>query len=89
MSRLRNIATGAFAAYLAGTLPAMAQSYGGGGWWSSFWADLFSRYQSGSGGGTRTAAAVPEIDASSGALAIAAVLALMALSWELHRRRRG
>jgi hypothetical protein len=89
MSRLRNITTGAVAAYVAGTLPAAAQSYGGGGWWSSFWANLFNSYQSGSGGGTQSAAAVPEIDASSGALALAAVLALTALSWELHRRRRG
>ncbi|MFP4044736.1 MAG: VPEID-CTERM sorting domain-containing protein [Rhodosalinus sp.] len=31
---------------------------------------------------------MPEIDAASGTLAIAAVLAVMALSWEIARRRR-
>ncbi|WP_101068252.1 VPEID-CTERM sorting domain-containing protein [Roseovarius salinarum] len=32
--------------------------------------------------------AVPEIDASSGLLAVAAVLAAVALAWELKRRRQ-
>ncbi|MGR3502901.1 VPEID-CTERM sorting domain-containing protein [Pseudaestuariivita sp.] len=36
---------------------------------------------------TQACAAVPEIDASMGALAIAAVLALTALAWEIKRRR--
>lgn len=34
-----------------------------------------------------TPAAVPEIDASTGLLAVAAVLAVMALVWERRRRR--
>lgn len=76
---------GAAAVYLASTLPAMAQSYGGG-WWASFWQRLLG---SGYGtGGHQSAAAVPEIDAASGTLAIAAVLALLALTWEIGRRRR-
>ena len=34
-------------------------------------------------------ASVPEIDASSGLLAIAAVLAVVAFMWERNRRQRG
>ena len=88
MSRLRNITAVATAAYLSSTLPALAQSHGGG-WWSSFWSRFFGGSAGpGHGGGYQSAAAVPEIDAASGAMAIAAVLAVMALTWELSRRRR-
>lgn len=88
MSRLRNVTAGATVAYLAGTLPALAQSHGGG-WWASLWARFGGGSgAAGSGGGHQSAAAVPEIDAASGVMAIAAVLAAMALTWEINRRRR-
>lgn len=38
-------------------------------------------------GGTRPAA-VPEIDASTGAMALAALAAALVLTWELNRRRK-
>lgn len=44
----------------------------------------------GHGGGPHsgsTPANVPEIDAASGVLALAAILATLALAWELKRRR--
>lgn len=50
------------------------QHYGGG--------------NSGSGGSTTTASSVPEMDAASGTLAIAVVLAALVLVWEIKRRRR-
>jgi len=37
---------------------------------------------------TNTPASVPEIDASTGLLAMAAVLAVTAFVWERNRRRR-
>ena len=43
----------------------------------------------GSGRGGDVAASVPEIDAGSGLLALAAVVALIALFYELRRRRVG
>ncbi|MFP4238682.1 VPEID-CTERM sorting domain-containing protein [Rhodosalinus sp.] len=79
MPRLRNITTGAIGAYILSTLPALAQAYGAGGRWGRGGPE---------NGGPPSAAAVPEIDAASGTLAIAAVLAVMALSWEIARRRR-
>ncbi len=39
------------------------------------------------GGGQTTASAVPEIDASSGALALAVIAAAMLLAWEVRRRK--
>lgn len=42
----------------------------------------------GGGRGRDAAASVPEIDAASGVLALAAVAALIALFYELRRRRR-
>jgi hypothetical protein len=53
------------------------------------WDWFFNRYGSGSGhddGGA--ASAVPEMDAASGTLAIAVVLAALVLAWEIKRRRR-
>jgi hypothetical protein len=69
-------------AYASTTLAASAQTYS---WWDSW-------YYSWTGGSTSTdgdqvASAVPEIDASTGLLAVAAVLATLALSWEIKRRR--
>lgn len=60
--------------YLGGTMSASAQ----GGW--DRVCQLHRRY---CGGGFD----VPEIDVSSGLLAVAAVAATLALVWELRRRR--
>lgn len=58
-------------------LPAAAQS-----------ADWWSRWERRNGGGdTVTASSVPEIDASTGLLAMAAVGAALLLAWEVNRRR--
>ena len=53
------------------------------GWWDWF-DDLW-----GHGGTTTptTVASVPEIDASTGLLAVAALVALLALAWERRRRQ--
>ena len=50
------------------------QHYGGG--------------NTGAGGSTSTASSVPEMDAASGTLAIAVVLAALVLVWEIKRRKR-
>lgn len=65
---------------------AFAQDAGG---WSGWWWRWFERW-TGNGGTTTgdTSNAVPEIDAGAGLLAIAAVLATLALAWELRRRRK-
>lgn len=65
---------------------AFAQDAGSrGGWW---WRWL-ERWGGGSTGGSTGGGsnAVPEIDAGAGLLAMAAVLATLALVWELRRRR--
>lgn len=51
---------------------------------------IFSRIRDGGhgGGGSAPASSVPEMDAASGVLAIAVVLAALALAWEIKRRRR-
>ncbi|SDY79846.1 VPEID-CTERM sorting domain-containing protein [Citreimonas salinaria] len=54
---------------------------GGYGWW---WGRGGGH---GSGNGGSEVASVPEIDAASGVLALAAVAALVALFYELRRRR--
>lgn len=89
MTRFRNLLAGSTSLYLASALPALAQ-----GWDQSFWGYL-SRWMerrsidvSWSGGETAAAASVPEIDASSGLIAVAAVAAMLALAWELNRRRQ-
>lgn len=53
-------------------------------WWSN-WTIYFG---GGRGGNRQVASSVPEIDASSGALAIAVVLAATLLAWEIRRRKR-
>jgi hypothetical protein len=74
-------------AYASTTVMASAQSYS---WWSNWyynWSGSGSSSSGGSSSGTSTASAVPEIDASTGLLALAAVLATLALAWEIKRRR--
>ncbi len=62
----------------ASAAPLYAQSW-------NFW-DWLGGNHGGSSGGT-TPASVPEIDASAGVLAVAAVLAVLALVWERRRRK--
>lgn len=50
----------------------------------SFWCSYFG-YTCG-GGGTKPTASVPEIDASSGALAVAVLISALLLVRELRRR---
>ncbi|WP_294623495.1 VPEID-CTERM sorting domain-containing protein [uncultured Roseovarius sp.] len=74
-------------AYASTSAMASAQSYS---WWQSWfysWSGGGSSSSGGSSSGTATASAVPEIDASTGVLAMAAVLATLALAWEIKRRR--
>lgn len=61
--------------------PIMAQTTSSSSWW--FWDWL--RPITGGDGGT-TPAAVPEIDASTGLLALAAVAAALLFVWERRRR---
>lgn len=62
---------------------AMAQNYSGwSGWWWYWWGG--NTGGGNTGGGSN---AVPDIDAGAGPLAVAAVLASLALVWELRRRR--
>ncbi len=63
-------------------VPAAAQSTS---WWSSFWGG-WSRGDYHDGGRTRSS--VPEIDASTGLLALAAVGAALLLAREVKRRRK-
>lgn len=74
-------------AYASTSAMASAQDYS---WWSGWynnWSGGGSSSSGGSSTGTSTASAVPEIDASTGILAMAAVLATLALAWEIKRRR--
>ncbi len=62
---------------------AFAQDVGGNrGWWWR-WFDRWSGGNNGGSTGGGSSNAVPEIDAGAGLLAIAAVLATLALVWEL------
>lgn len=63
---------------------AFAQDYGG--WWGWWWHWWGGNTGGGNTGGDSNA--VPEIDAGAGLLAVAAVLATLALVWELRRRRQ-
>lgn len=72
-------ATLSFYALTTGSVLAQASHSHGGG-------NGFGR---GGGRGRGAAASVPEIDAASGLLALAAVGALIALFYELRRRRSG
>ena len=73
--------------YTTTAMPALAQSTSSG--FLSWWRDRFSSGDgsSSSGGTSPTYSQVPEIDASAGLLALAAVAAAMVLVWELRRRR--
>lgn len=64
--------------YLSATAVASAQSYGG-------W--LCRRYGINCDSGGSATTNVPEIDVSSGLLAVAALAATLALVWEIKRRR--
>ncbi|MGE4325119.1 MAG: VPEID-CTERM sorting domain-containing protein [Pseudodonghicola sp.] len=66
-------------ALLATTLSASAQTSAAtlGSYWDWCWG----------GSGSGSSSQVPEIDASTGLLALAAIGAALALSWELKRRR--
>lgn len=68
----RSVALGAVLSALS-ALPAAAQSWS----WFSFSTTTT----------TTTTRAVPEIDASTGLLAVAAVLAVLAFVWERRRRK--
>lgn len=63
---------------------AAAQSYGGH---CSIWS-IWNCFGQGGGSGSGTPVNVPEIDASAGLLAIAALTAVMLLAWERRRRAR-
>ncbi|MGR3714283.1 MAG: VPEID-CTERM sorting domain-containing protein [Shimia sp.] len=78
-----NMALISVGATLASATSVLAQDAGGwrGNWWWSW-------FRGGRGGSTgESSNAVPEIDAGAGLLAMAAVLATLALVWELRRRR--
>lgn len=67
---------------------AMAQNYSGwSGWWWYWWGGNTGGGNTGGGNTGGGSNAVPEIDAGAGLLAVAAVLATLALVWELRRRR--
>ncbi|GGW32005.1 hypothetical protein GCM10011452_20730 [Gemmobacter lanyuensis] len=78
---------GATAAVLGASAgSALAQTYSGG---TCSIFTLWNCFGSGSGsGGSTGSASVPEIDASAGLLAVAAVAAAMLLVWERRRRAR-
>jgi len=53
------------------------------------WNWFFGGYTGGGSGGHHgQSSSVPEMDAASGVLAIAVVLAALVLVWEIKRRRR-
>lgn len=78
MSRRVTIPAASAAAFLVTAASASAQSYDCG-----FWARIFGWRCDGGDPGS----AVPEIDASTGLLALAAIGAALALAWEIKRRR--
>lgn len=75
----------------AAALAASAGAASAEGYAASFWSRWFQWWSAGhQGGGPRSSdgfSQVPEIDASAGLLAVAAVLSAMVLVWELRRRR--
>lgn len=66
----------------ASAAPLYAQSWS---WWN--WFGGSSGGSTGGSTGGTTPVSVPEIDASAGLLAVAAVLAVLALVWERGRRQ--
>lgn len=75
------VASAALSALVLTTQTASAQTFNWSHWWGG-WS-----YGGGSGSGGGTSSAVPEIDASTGALALAAVAAGLLLARELRRRK--
>ncbi len=78
----------AAATYAALAAPAHAQSYDGWRAWWREWIATWSEGRGGTGGTVPASSAVPEIDASTGLLTLAAVGAALALAWEIKRRRK-
>jgi hypothetical protein len=61
-----------------------------GDWWRNWWQQFTTNWSGGSGGEwSGQTASVPEIDASAGLLALAAVGAALLFAWERRRRDRG
>jgi hypothetical protein len=81
------ISTAALALMISAS-SAMAQSAGAPWWqsWFNSWWGGWSRPTPGGGG--QVSSRVPEIDASTGLLAMAAVTAAVLLAWEVNRRRK-
>ncbi|MCE8511136.1 VPEID-CTERM sorting domain-containing protein [Ruegeria pomeroyi] len=75
------VASAALSALVLTTQTASAQTFSWSDWWGG-WS-----YGGGSGSSGGTSSAVPEIDASTGALALAAVAAGLLLARELRRRK--
>ncbi len=65
--------------FATSTAPALAQS-----WW---WWNWGGSSTGGSTPTTTTPTSVPEIDASTALLAVAAIVAALAFAWERNRRR--
>lgn len=82
MTRVITTLALAGSALAASVSTAAAQSYGGH---CSIWS-IWNCFGTGTGSGSTTPANVPEIDASAGLLAVAALTAVMLLAWERRRR---
>lgn len=77
MKRIHASFIGIFIYLMAHPTIVAAQSSGGG-----------NGHGRGNGHGVRQPFSVPEIDASTGALALAALGAALVLAWEINRRRK-
>ncbi|WP_247738801.1 VPEID-CTERM sorting domain-containing protein [Shimia sp. R9_2] len=91
MGLFHGLKTAALAAgVMAASAPAaIAQNHSGWrGWWWWNWNWNWGGHGGGTGHTGGTTNAVPEIDAGAGLLAVAAVMATLALAWELRRRNR-
>ncbi|MEQ8876980.1 MAG: VPEID-CTERM sorting domain-containing protein [Phycisphaerales bacterium] len=80
MKRIMMTLGAATTMYLSTAAVVSAQS------WGDYLCSRYGLYCGGSGGHNNTTPA-PEIDVSSGALALAAVGAMLLLAWEIKRRR--
>lgn len=85
MSKLlkSSLATASAFVFTAGTASAQSGGSGFWHWWWGWWGGW-----SNPGNSTPPQSSVPEIDASTGGLALAAVCAALFLAWEMNRRRR-
>lgn len=72
----------ASAAYTVSAIAASAHSHGGGSRYD-YYCRVYGWYCDQGNGASQ----VPEIDASSGLLALAAVFATLVLAWEIRRRK--